>query len=181
LLGAVHDPQLSEPPQPSGMVPQFLPAAAQVVGTHGVVPHLFAPAPPQNSPAGQSPQLVVPLQPSAIAPHSALLSSQVTWLAQVHWPELQVAGSVQVPQIFVLPQSSVIVPHSTPSSSHVCVLQPHAFGTPVPPQVFGASQPPQSSTVSQPSEAGPHSAPRLLQERGMHGASPHLLVPAPPQ
>src|SRR5262249_13997599 len=31
--GAVHTPQVSVPPQPSGMVPQFLPWAAQVVGT----------------------------------------------------------------------------------------------------------------------------------------------------
>src|SRR5262249_10569600 len=32
VWGATQTPQVSVPPQPSGMVPQFLPAAAQVVG-----------------------------------------------------------------------------------------------------------------------------------------------------
>src|SRR5262245_8502411 len=32
VWGAVQTPQVSVPPQPSGMVPQFLPWAAQVVG-----------------------------------------------------------------------------------------------------------------------------------------------------
>jgi hypothetical protein len=32
VVGGVHVPQLSVPPQPSGIVPQFLPCAAQVVG-----------------------------------------------------------------------------------------------------------------------------------------------------
>jgi hypothetical protein len=32
MLGAVHVPQLSVPPQPLEIVPQFAPCAAQVVG-----------------------------------------------------------------------------------------------------------------------------------------------------
>src|SRR2546427_4668714 len=37
VWGAVQDPQTSEPPQPSKMVPQFLPCAAHVVGVHAAV------------------------------------------------------------------------------------------------------------------------------------------------
>src|SRR5260370_1173253 len=36
VWGAAHAPQLSGPPQPSEMLPQFLPCAAQVVGVHVV-------------------------------------------------------------------------------------------------------------------------------------------------
>src|SRR5437667_11063576 len=35
VCGAVQTPQVSVPPQPSGMVPQFFPWAAQVVGVQG--------------------------------------------------------------------------------------------------------------------------------------------------
>src|SRR5262249_39970433 len=35
---AVHTPQVSVPPQPFGIVPQFLPCAAQVVGVQVVAP-----------------------------------------------------------------------------------------------------------------------------------------------
>src|SRR5262245_19720149 len=37
VCGAVQVPQLSVPPQPSEMVPQFLPCAVHVVGMHTVV------------------------------------------------------------------------------------------------------------------------------------------------
>jgi hypothetical protein len=43
-----HVPQESTELQPSLMVPQFLPSAAQVVGVQGPVPQTFGvPAPPQ--------------------------------------------------------------------------------------------------------------------------------------
>src|SRR5947207_7070857 len=35
VCGAVQTPHVSVPPQPSGIVPQFFPSAAQVVGVHG--------------------------------------------------------------------------------------------------------------------------------------------------
>src|SRR5207245_4868482 len=35
VCGAVQTPQVSVPPQPSGIVPQFFPWAAQVVGVQG--------------------------------------------------------------------------------------------------------------------------------------------------
>ena len=37
----------------------------------GVSPHLFGPAPPQNSPSAQVPQSIAPLQPSSTWPQSA--------------------------------------------------------------------------------------------------------------
>jgi hypothetical protein len=41
-------PHWSVPPQPSLMLPQFLPWAAQVVGVHVLPPHTFGvPPPPQ--------------------------------------------------------------------------------------------------------------------------------------
>src|SRR5215831_15806790 len=38
VCGAVHTPQVSVPPQPFGIVPQFLPCATQVVGVQVVAP-----------------------------------------------------------------------------------------------------------------------------------------------
>jgi len=61
-----HEPQLIEPPHPSGMLPQFLPCAWQVVG---VQPHTFGvPLPPQVCGVVHEPQPSVPLQPSGIVP-----------------------------------------------------------------------------------------------------------------
>src|SRR5438094_5907967 len=66
VCGAVQVPQVSVPPQPSAIVPQFFPWAAHVVG---VQPQTFAtPPPPQVWGAVQVPQLSVPPQPSAIVP-----------------------------------------------------------------------------------------------------------------
>ena len=66
----VHGPpQFEVPPQPSGMVPQFLPCALHVVG---VQPHTFGvPPPPQVLGALQSPQLRKRPQPLGIFPQLA--------------------------------------------------------------------------------------------------------------
>ena len=64
----MQDPQLSEPMQPSEMVPQFLLWAAQVVGVHGATPHTLAVVPPQICGAVQVPQLSEPPQPSGMVP-----------------------------------------------------------------------------------------------------------------
>src|SRR5207244_10296077 len=67
VCGAVQAPQASVPPQPSAIVPQFFPCAAQVVGVQ--VPQTFAtPAPPQVCGAVQAPQASVRPQPSAVVP-----------------------------------------------------------------------------------------------------------------
>src|SRR5262249_35382375 len=46
VCGAVQTPQVSVPPQPSGIVPQFFPWAAQVVGVQ--TPQTFATPPPPH-------------------------------------------------------------------------------------------------------------------------------------
>jgi hypothetical protein len=56
------------------MVPQFLPAAWQLVGTH---PHWLGCRTPQMSDTGQPPQSIIPPQSSAIVPHTAPLAKQV--------------------------------------------------------------------------------------------------------
>ena len=63
----VQPPQSSDRPQPSPIVPQYLPppAALQVPGVQLVGAQVFAtPAPPQVEPAGQSPHINVPPHPS---------------------------------------------------------------------------------------------------------------------
>ena len=67
-------PQLSVPPQPSEMEPQFLPCAAQVVGVHGRVQVLFA----HVWPLGQEPQLSVPPQPSPMVPQLPVMHTAGT-------------------------------------------------------------------------------------------------------
>src|SRR5712691_1915548 len=76
VCGAVQAPQVSVPPQPSAIVPQSFPCAAQVVGVQ--VPQTFAtPAPPQVCGAMQAPQVSVPPQPSEIVPQFFPCAAQV--------------------------------------------------------------------------------------------------------
>jgi hypothetical protein len=120
-----QDPQLRPPPHPSGIVPQFLPWAEQVVGVH---PQIFAePPPPHVWEPVQDPQFRVPPQPSEIEPHCAPLAAQVVGVhdaAQTpltHEFDLQsvftrqawpLAHAAQV----VPPQSTLVsVPFFTPS------------------------------------------------------------------
>src|SRR2546425_241797 len=70
-------PQLSQPPHPLGIPPQFLPRAAQVVGVQG--PQTFAlPPPPQVWDPLHVPQLSVPPQPSLRLPQFLPSAAQVT-------------------------------------------------------------------------------------------------------
>jgi hypothetical protein len=66
LCGGVQLPQASCPPQPLGMLPQFLPCAAQVVGVQPQT--LGVPPPPQVWLPVQVPQLSMPPQPSEMLP-----------------------------------------------------------------------------------------------------------------
>jgi hypothetical protein len=70
IVQADAPPQLSRPPQPSAMKPQF--AVPQLVAlVHAGAPHMLAtPPPPQLSPAEQLPQARSPPHPSATGPHS---------------------------------------------------------------------------------------------------------------
>ena len=68
VSGAVQVPQSSVPPQPSGMLPQFMPRAAHVVGVH---PQTFAvPPPPHVCGAVHAGQSRTPPQPSDFCPQS---------------------------------------------------------------------------------------------------------------
>src|SRR5438093_3081233 len=126
VCGAVQAPQVSVPPQPSAIVPQSFPCAAQVVGVH--VPQTFVtPAPPQVCGAVQAPQVSVPPQPSAIVPQFFPCAAQVVG---VHVPQTfaapappQVCGAVQAPQVSVPPQPSAIVPQSFPCAAQVVGVQ----------------------------------------------------------
>jgi hypothetical protein len=71
VWGELHEPQFKLPPHPSGMVPQFLPWAAQVVGwqMQTLLPHI--------RPAPQAPQSSVLPQPSERVPQF------FPWAAQV--------------------------------------------------------------------------------------------------
>ena len=126
VCGAVQAPQASVPPQPSGIVPQFFPCAAQVVGVQ--VPQTFViPAPPQVCGAVQAPQVSVPPQPSGIVPQFFPCAAQVVG---VHVPQTfatpappQVCGAVQAPQVSVPPQPSEIVPQFFPCAAQVVGVQ----------------------------------------------------------
>ena len=68
-----HEPQLSEPPQPSPAGPQVMLCAAHVLGVHVPLPHWpAAPPPPQANGEVQRPQLIEPPQPSPAGPHEML-------------------------------------------------------------------------------------------------------------
>src|SRR2546425_12431207 len=72
VCGAVQAPQVSVPPQPSGIVPQFVPCAAQVVGVQALgggapSPQMFAMPPlPQSCGAVQAPPRTAPPHPRGI-------------------------------------------------------------------------------------------------------------------
>jgi hypothetical protein len=132
IVGAAHVValQLTMPPQPSEMLPQFMPAGHAVIFVHEGVPHWFGvPPPPQIAPPMQlpAPQSTVPPQPSAMMPHEFALHA--AFVRGTHGPPLEP----------VMPPP------------------PHLLGVPPPPQTCGAVQPPQSVvTPPQPSGCGPH-------------------------
>src|SRR5947199_2386647 len=68
VCGAVQAPQVSVPPQPSAIVPQFFPWAAHVVAVQPPPQTFATPPPPQVCGAVPEPQVRVPPPPSAITP-----------------------------------------------------------------------------------------------------------------
>src|SRR4051812_43916919 len=69
ISGAVHAPQLTIPPQPSGNIPQLTFFDSHVAG---VQPHRWGvPPPPQVRGAAHVPQLSIPPHESATIPQSA--------------------------------------------------------------------------------------------------------------
>jgi hypothetical protein len=69
----LHFPQLSAAPQPSEVVPQFMPSPAHVTGVQPPVHTLLV----QVCPDGQVPQSSVPPQPSEAVPQLKLLLMHV--------------------------------------------------------------------------------------------------------
>jgi hypothetical protein len=165
-------PQLTRPPHPFAMLPQFIPAGHVVIGVQLGAPHwLGTPLPPQMVPPVHlaTPQSTTPPHPSATSPHS-LAPHEATDFG-VHVPPSspapdpqtlgppppQMSGRLQVPQLVVTPpQPSGCGPHLPVKSAHVFGVQTpppetaHLLGPP-PPQNSGAVQPPQSMVPPQPS------------------------------
>lgn len=137
-------PQLRLLPQPSVVVPQVAPFAAQVVGLQQVLFGL------QASPAAQPPQLMLVLvQLSVMTPQ--LFAGHVGGVHATHCPLSQFCPPGHVPQSMLLPQPSPALPHSRPRAAQVFGLQ-HCPAL----QVFPDAQLPQSRVLPQPSAAGPH-------------------------
>src|SRR5438132_9214572 len=101
-------PQLSVPPHPSEMTPQFLPCAAHVVGVHVPMPHTFCvPPPPHVFMPVQVPQFSVPPHPSAAVPQVHPRAAHV--VGEQHRLGVappQTAGAVHAPQLNVPPHPS---------------------------------------------------------------------------
>jgi hypothetical protein len=118
-------------------------SCAQVFGTHGGFTHLLA---VQLCPLGQSPQSIVPPQPSAMTLQSPVAH---VFVVQTHMLLLHVtpASAGQLPHSIGLPQSSEMAPHCLPWSAQL-------FG------VHCAGHVPQSIFFPQPSATTPHVAPR---------------------
>jgi hypothetical protein len=184
-------PQLSEPPQPSGGLPQLAPSAAHVVLVH---PHWYGvPPPPQVWGAVHAPpQLRVPPQPSGGLPQLAPSAAHVvlTHAPMPHWfglpfpvpdPPPQTSGAWHVPQSSMLPHPSDSVPHVAPRAAQVVGVQPHTFGTPPPPHVSTAPHAFGSHVITV-----PHAFVSVPQSSGAgqelkSGAQPHTFgVPPPP-
>jgi hypothetical protein len=125
VIPAAHVPHGSIPPQPSGMAPQFLWSAAQVVGvqpqTRGVPP------PPQVSGAVQLPQGMRPPQPSSTVPQLLVPHEPVGTQPQT-LAALQVMPAAHVPQSSIPPQPSETCPQFLPSAEQVYGAQPPPSG-----------------------------------------------------
>src|SRR5262249_20372900 len=89
VWGDAQLPHVSVPPQPSAMLPQFLPCAAHDVGVHVPPPQTFAvPPPPQVWGEAQLPQVSVPPQPSAMLPQFLPCAAQDVGVQPLEPPEV---------------------------------------------------------------------------------------------
>jgi hypothetical protein len=166
-----HVPQLSVPPQPSGMLPQFFPCAEHVVGVQP--PPVWQVPLVQVWPTGQE-HVIVPPHPSETDPHLLPTppephdsGTQAGWhvplLVALHVsPETQLQLSVPPQPFGIVPQLSPVLP-----AGHVLVVHPHWFAVPPPPHVCGAVQVPQLTVPPCPSGIVPQFA-----FAAMHSAGP---------
>jgi hypothetical protein len=171
VSGARHVPpsgaQLTLPPQPSPMVPQFIEPEHVVTGTQPELPPhtLSVPPPPHVSGAVQVPQLYVP-------PHPLL------WRPQLKTPLPQAT-------VWEMGTQRSTPPSITPPSDRT-LSPPQTLGCPPPPHVAGAVQVPPSglqvTAPPQPSATTPQFIWLGHAASGMHPElPPHTLcVPPPP-
>jgi hypothetical protein len=127
------------------MVPQFFPCAAQVVATHGSVPHTPA---LQVCPEGHDPQSRIPPQSSESVPQVCCCVAQVVFSQVQVLSAAQVSGALHDPQSMVLPQPSLIVPHRAFAEAQLSGRHPQILGTSTP-QLSGAVQVPQEIVLPQ--------------------------------
>src|SRR5688572_3757736 len=120
LWGDVQEPQSSSPPQPSGMVPQFLPWSWQELGLQPQT--LGTPPPPQLCGAAHAPQLSTPPQPLGMMPQFLL------WA----WQLVRMHASVPASGVGAsgLAASGVAAPASTVRSTDVSTGAPASTATP---------------------------------------------------
>jgi hypothetical protein len=110
VLPLLHLPQSRVPPQPSEVVPQFMPSPAHVTGVQPPPQTLLV----QVCPAAQTPQSSVPPQPSEAVPQLKPRFVHVVGMQQTLL--MHVSPFVQPPQLSVLPvHGSVALPQSKPS------------------------------------------------------------------
>jgi hypothetical protein len=140
------------PPQPSPIGPQNAPCCPQVRGVQIPLPspphRLGTPPPPQVSGDMQTPQSIVPPQPSDCGPQVAPWAAQFSGVQISDMPQTPGSqrphvspSSVHVPQSRTSPQPSPVGPHAMPSSSQVSGVQlppPQTPGSLPPPQVCAA-------------------------------------------
>src|SRR5262249_34039569 len=129
VCGAVQTPQVSVPPQPSGIVPQFFPCAAHVVGVHAAPPQTFAtPPPPHGWGAVQAPHLGVPPQPFAMLPQFLPCAAQLVGM-QVVAPPSTILIDSKVP-VFLLSAIAAMTFPSPETAMASVTNQLAAPGTP---------------------------------------------------
>src|SRR5882672_373499 len=97
VSGLPQSPQSRRRPQPSPILPQYVPpTCAQVTGVHpsSGIPQTFGTWAPQTSPAGHAPQSSCPPQPLPITPQYRPV------------PEVQLMASAQLPSGWAIDTSA---------------------------------------------------------------------------
>jgi hypothetical protein len=116
---AEHEPQLSDPPQLSEMLPQFFPCAAQVVGVQLVQTFATQVWVPEHEP-----QLSEPPHPSEMVPQFFPCAAQVVGVQPfVQTLETQLWVPEHEPQLSEPPHPSGRVPQFLPCAAHVVGVQ----------------------------------------------------------
>ena len=182
VWGAVQDPQLSVPPQPLEIVPQFFPWAAQVVGVHaaaGFTARIAVTVPPIEAEMVAEVEActaeVVAVKPALVWPAGTTTldgTLATALLLERNTPAPPVGAAmfrVTVP-IEELPPVTELGFSVSPDTVKVAGV-PHPPGTPPPPQVCPKSQP-QRIVPPQPSGSVPHP----VTSKQVLGAQPAFTV-----